>query len=254
MSKKFKLTLLILIISVVFVSVSFAEPITIPKITLGVEEATEPQDTVTTIQIILLLTVLTLAPSILVLMTSFTRIVIVLSFLRSAMGTNQMPPNQVMVGLALFLTFFIMSPTFAAINDNALQPYLANEISQQEAYDNAIKPIKEFMLGQLRGEDDLALFVEIAELKDVPEDLTELPLTIIIPSFIISELKIAFQMGFVIYIPFLIIDMIVSSTLMSMGMMMLPPSLISMPFKLLLFILVDGWNLVIKTVVTGFVR
>ena len=131
---------------------------------------------------------------------------------------------------------------------------MANEISQQQAYDNAIKPIKDFMLGQLRGEDDLALFVEIAELKDVPEDLSELPLTIIVPSFIISELKIAFQMGFVIYIPFLIIDMIVSSTLMSMGMMMLPPSLISMPFKLLLFILVDGWNLVIKTIVTGFVR
>jgi len=254
MSKKFKVTLLILLISTLFISVSFAEPLTIPKITLGVEEAAEPQDTVTTIQVILLLTILTLAPSILVLMTSFTRIVIVLSFLRSAMGTNQMPPNQVMVGLALFLTFFIMSPTFAKINDNALQPYLANEISQQEAYDNAVKPIKDFMLSQLRGEDDLALFVEIAELEEVPEDLSDLPLTIIIPSFIISELKIAFQMGFVIYIPFLIIDMIVSSTLMSMGMMMLPPSLISMPFKLLLFILVDGWNLVIKTVVTGFVR
>jgi len=254
MSKKFKVTLLILLISTLFISVSFAAPLNIPKITLGVEEATEPQDTVTTIQIILLLTVLTLAPSILVLMTSFTRIVIVLSFLRSALGTNQMPPNQVMVGLALFLTFFIMSPTFSKINDNALQPYLANEITQQEAYDNAVKPIKDFMLGQLRGDDDLALFVEIAELKEVPEDLSELPLTIIIPAFIISELKIAFQMGFVIYIPFLIIDMIVSSTLMSMGMMMLPPSLISMPFKLLLFILVDGWNLLIKSVVTGFVR
>ena len=254
MSKKIKLTLLILLISTIFISVSFAEPITIPKITLGVEEATEPQDTVTTIQVILLLTILTLAPSILILMTSFTRIVIVLSFLRSALGTNQMPPNQVMVGLALFLTFFIMSPTFAKINDNALQPYLANQISQEEAYDNAIGPIKEFMLGQLRGEDDLALFVEIAELKEVPKDLKDLPLTIIVPAFAISELKIAFQMGFIIYIPFLIIDMIVSSTLMSMGMMMLPPSLISMPFKLLLFILVNGWELVIKTIVTGFVR
>ena len=254
MLKKFKIILLILIVSSVFISISFAEPINIPKITLGIDEATEPQETVTTIQVILLLTVLTLAPSILILMTSFARIIIVLSFLRSALGTNQMPPNQVMVGLALFLTFFIMSPTFNEINNNALQPYLANEISQQEAYDNAVGSIKHFMLSQHRGESDLALFVEIGEIKEVPEDLSELPLTIIVPSFIISELKIAFQMGFLIYIPFLIIDMIVSSTLMSMGMMMLPPSLISMPFKLLLFILVDGWNLVIKTIVTGFVR
>lgn len=254
MSKKFKVILLILIVSTLFVSASFAEPISIPKITLGIDEATEPQETVTTIQVILLLTVLTLAPSILILMTSFTRIIIVLSFLRSALGTNQMPPNQVMVGLALFLTFFIMSPTFSEINDKALQPYLANEIGQQEAYDNAVGSVKNFMLRQLRGESDLALFVEIAELKEVPKDLTELPLTIIVPAFAISELKIAFQMGFVIYIPFLIIDMIVSSTLMSMGMMMLPPSLISMPFKLLLFILVDGWNLVIRTIVSGFVR
>jgi len=254
MLKKFKVILLILIVSTVFISISFAEPINIPKITLGIDEATEPQETVTTIQVILLLTVLTLAPSILILMTSFARIIIVLSFLRSALGTNQMPPNQVMVGLALFLTFFIMSPTFNEINNNALQPYLANEINQQEAYDNAVGSIKHFMLSQLRGESDLALFVEIGEVKEVPEDLSELPLTIIVPSFIISELKIAFQMGFVIYIPFLIIDMIVSSTLMSMGMMMLPPSLISMPFKLLLFILVDGWNLVIRTIVTGFVR
>ncbi len=254
MSRKLKLAFLILIVATVFVSISFAEPVTIPKITLGIDEATEPQDAVNTIQVILLLTVLTLAPSILILMTSFTRIIIVLSFLRSALGTNQMPPNQVLIGLALFLTFFIMSPTFSRVNNEALQPYLANQITQQEAMDNAIVPIKEFMLSQLRGESDLALFVELAELEEVPQDLSELPLTIIIPSFIISELKIAFQMGFVIYIPFLIIDMIVSSTLMSMGMMMLPPSLISMPFKLLLFILVDGWNLVVQTVVTGFVR
>ena len=254
MSKRVKVILLILIAAVIFVSASFAEPIEIPKITIGLDEATEPQDAVNTIQIILLLTILSLAPSILVLMTSFTRIIIVLSFLRSALGTNQMPPNQVLIGLALFLTFFIMSPTLATINEQALQPYLANEITQQEAYDNAIEPIKNFMLGQLRGESDLALFVELAEMTEVPEDLSKLPLTVIIPAFIISELKIAFQMGFVIYIPFLIIDMIVSSTLMSMGMMMLPPSLISMPFKLLLFILVDGWNLVVTTVVTGFKR
>jgi len=254
MSKRVKIILLILIATVIFVSASFAEPIEIPKITIGLDEATEPQDAVNTIQIILLLTILALAPSILVLMTSFTRIIIVLSFLRSALGTNQMPPNQVLIGLALFLTSFIMSPTLATINEEALQPYLANEITQQEAYDNAIEPIKNFMIGQLRGESDLALFVELSEMTEVPEDLSKLPLTVIIPAFIISELKIAFQMGFVIYIPFLIIDMIVSSTLMSMGMMMLPPSLISMPFKLLLFILVDGWNLVVTTVVTGFKR
>lgn len=253
MTKKLKIISLILIISLTLFSVSFATNLTLPTISIGVDNATEPQETVTTIQIILLLTVLTLAPSILILMTSFTRIVIVLSFLRSAMGTAQMPPNQVMIGLALFLTFFIMSPTFSRINDEALEPYLANEITQQEAFDNAVTPLKTFMLSQIRGEKDIALFLELSGEK-APEKLEDLPLTVIIPAFTISELKVAFQLGFIIYIPFLIIDMIVASTLMSMGMMMLPPSMISLPFKLLVFILVDGWNLLISSVVSGFVR
>lgn len=253
MIKKMKIISFILIACFMLFSVSFATNLTLPTITLGVESATEPQETVTTIQIILLLTVLTLAPSILILMTSFTRIVIVLSFLRSALGTNQMPPNQVLIGLALFLTFFIMSPTFSKINNDALQPYLANEITQEVALENAINPIKSFMLGQIRGEKDIALFLELSGEK-APEKLEDLPLTVIIPSFILSELKIAFQLGFIVYIPFLIIDMVVASTLMSMGMMMLPPSMISLPFKLLIFILVDGWNLLITSIVTGFVR
>lgn len=253
MARKFKFFLIIAVISALVMSVSFAEPIAIPKIGLNLEPATEPQDTVNTIQIILLLTVLALAPSILIMMTSFTRIIIVLSFLRNALGTQQMPPNQIMVGLALFLTFFIMAPTFGTINEKALQPYLANEISQQEAFDNAVNPLKEFMIRQIRNESDLALFVNLAGV-EAPESPSDLSIMIIIPAFIISELKIAFQMGFIIYIPFLVTDMIVSSTLMSMGMMMLPPVMISLPFKILLFILVDGWNLVVQSMVSGFVR
>ena len=254
MIRKMKFISIVLIMFLMFSSVSFATTnLTIPTVTIGVDNATEPQETVNTIQIILLLTVLALAPSILILMTSFTRIIIVLSFLRSAMGTSQMPPNQVLIGLALFLTFFIMSPTFAKINTDALQPYLANEITQQEAFDNAVKPLKTFMLSQIRGEKDLALFLELSGEK-APENLEDLPLTIIIPAFTISELKVAFQLGFIVYIPFLIIDMVVASTLMSMGMMMLPPTMISLPFKLLIFILVDGWNLLITSVVSRFVR
>lgn len=253
MRKKSKLFAVILIIAILLFQVAFAEPIAIPKIGLSMEPATEPADAVNTIQIILLLTILALAPSILIMMTSFTRIIIILSFLRNALGTQQMPTNQILIGLALFLTFFIMSPTFAKINDQALQPYLANEISQQEAFNQAILPIKEFMLGQIRGEKDLALFVELSG-QPAPENLSDLSMTVIIPAFILSELKIAFQIGFIIYIPFLVIDMVVSSTLMSMGMMMLPPVMISLPFKILLFILVDGWNLVVQSIVTGFVR
>jgi len=253
MSRKSKLFAVILIVGVLFFQVAFAEPIPIPKIGLSMEPATEPADTVNTIQIILLLTVLSLAPSILIMMTSFTRIIIILSFLRNALGTQQMPPNQIMIGLALFLTFFIMAPTFAQVNENALQPYLANEISQQEAFDQALLPFKNFMLGQIRGESDLALFVELSG-EPAPENLSDLPLTVVIPAFILSELKVAFQIGFIIYIPFLVIDMVVSSTLMSMGMMMLPPVMISLPFKVLLFILVDGWHLIVESIVTGFVR
>ncbi|WP_029689047.1 flagellar type III secretion system pore protein FliP [Thermoanaerobacter sp. A7A] len=214
-----------------------------------VSSVTAPSNMATSLQIVLLLTVLTLAPSILIMMTSFTRIVIVLSFLRNALGLQQMPPNQVLIGLALFLTLFIMAPVGQDINNNAIKPYAEGKITQQEAYQNAIKPLKNFMLKQTR-QNDLNLFVSLAKIKvNNPEDL---PMKVVIPSFIISELKTAFEIGFIIYIPFLIIDIVVASVLMSMGMFMLPPVLISLPFKILLFILVDGWNLVVKSLILGF--
>jgi flagellar biosynthetic protein FliP len=183
--------------------------------------------------------------------TCFTRIIIILSFLRNALGTQQMPPNQILIGLALFLTFFIMTPTFTKINEEAFTPFVSNQITREEAFERAKGPLKEFMIKQIRSEDDLALFVKLAKI-EAPSSAQELPLSIIIPAFILNELKVAFQIGFILYIPFIVIDMIVSSTLMSMGMMMLPPIMISLPFKILLFILVDGWSLVIQTIVTGF--
>ncbi|TCL40143.1 flagellar biosynthetic protein FliP [Anaerospora hongkongensis] len=224
--------------------------IPIPNLNIGVEAANNPQDVALSLQILLTLTVLSLAPSILIMMTSFTRIIVVLSFLRSALGTQQMPPNQVLVGLALFLTFYTMSPYWDVVNTKALQPYLANTITQDAAMTEAMKPMREFMLKQTR-ENDLALFVNLSEMArpNTPEDI---PTTTIIPAFMISELKTAFQIGFLIYIPFIVIDMVVASTLMSMGMMMVPPVMISLPFKILLFILVDGWHLLIRSLVTSF--
>ncbi|MGB9779309.1 MAG: flagellar type III secretion system pore protein FliP [Caldanaerobacter sp.] len=214
-----------------------------------VSSVTSPSNLSTSLQIILLLTVLTLAPSILIMMTSFTRIVIVLAFLRNALGLQQMPPNQVLIGLALFLTLYIMAPVGYEINDNAIKPYVQGQINQYEAYERAEKPLKNFMLRQTR-QSDLALFVNIAKIQvDKVEDL---PMRVVIPAFIISELKTAFEIGFIIYIPFLVIDIIVASVLMSMGMFMLPPVLISLPFKVLLFVLVDGWNLVVKSLILGF--
>lgn len=210
----------------------------------------KPQDYVTSIQILVLLTILTLAPSILIMMTSFTRIIIVLSFIRNALGLQQTPPNQVLIGLALFLTFFIMAPIGSQINSEAIQPFLKEEINQEVAYKNTMEPIREFMFKQTR-DNDIKLFMEMADLKNV-DKLNQIPSRVLIPAFIISELKTAFQIGFIIYIPFLVIDMVVSSTLMSMGMMMLPPVIISLPFKVLLFILVDGWNLITKSLVIGF--
>ncbi|ADD02483.1 flagellar biosynthetic protein FliP [Thermoanaerobacter mathranii subsp. mathranii str. A3] len=210
---------------------------------------TAPSNMATSLQIVLLLTVLTLAPSILIMMTSFTRIVIVLSFLRNALGLQQMPPNQVLIGLALFLTLFIMAPIGQDINNNAIKPYTEGKITQEEAYQNAIKPLKSFMLKQTR-QNDLNLFVSLAKIN--VSNVEDLPMRVVIPAFIISELKTAFEIGFIIYIPFLIIDIIVASVLMSMGMFMLPPVLISLPFKVLLFILVDGWNLVVKSLILGF--
>lgn len=210
----------------------------------------EPGDYVFSLQLLIVLTILTLAPSILIMMTSFTRIVIVLSFIRNALGMQQTPPNQIIIGLALFLTFYIMAPVGQTISAEAIKPYVNEEIDFNDALNNAMKPIREFMFKQTRNKD-LALFLNISE-NGQANSLDDIPNHVLIPAFIISELKTAFQIGFVIYIPFLIIDMVVSSTLMSMGMMMLPPVIISLPFKILLFILVDGWNLVAKSLVLGF--
>lgn len=222
----------------------------IPGVDISIGASDEPQGVATTIQLLLLLTVLSIAPAILVLMTSFTRIVVVLSFVRHAMATQQMPPNQVLIGLALFLTFFVMAPTMGEINDQALQPFISGEISQEEALDEAAVPIKQFMAKHIR-EKDLALFLKYAG-EERPERIEDLSLTVLVPSFAISELKTAFQIGFMIFIPFLIIDMIVASVLMSMGMMMLPPVMISLPFKILLFVLVDGWYLVVQSLLMSF--
>ena len=222
----------------------------IPRIGIEVGEAQTPRDIVNTFEILFVFTILTLAPSILIMMTSFTRIIIVLAFIRNALGTQQTPPNQVLIGLALFLTFFIMAPIGDNINKNAIQPYLDGDIAQERALENAMEPIRNFMFKQTRNKD-LTLFLNMTDI-DTPDALEEVPNRVLIPAFMISELKTAFQIGFLIYIPFIIIDMVVASTLMSMGMMMLPPVIISLPFKILLFIMVDGWNLIVKTLITGF--
>ena len=210
-----------------------------------------------TLQMLMVLTVISLAPSILIMVTSFTRIIIVLHFIRSALGTQTTPPNQVLVGLALFLTFFIMSPVIDKVNTNAIVPFNAGEITQDEAIDAGLLPIRDFMLGQLdtssSGANDLKLFLGIAKVTLTSQSTeADIPTTVIIPAFIINELRKAFIIGFLIYIPFIVIDMVVASTLMSMGMMMLPPTMISMPFKLLLFIMADGWNLIIGELVKTF--
>lgn len=222
----------------------------IPKISIGIEKAKTPGDVAMSLQILFIMTILSLAPSILMLMTSFTRIVIVLHFIRQALGTQQMPTNQVLIGLALFLTFFVMHPVIQKINDIALQPYLHEQIEAKEALVKAQEPIRQFML-KLTREKDLALFVKLAE-NPKPYNQSDIPLRVLIPAFVISELRIAFQIGFMLYIPFLMIDMIVSSVLMSMGMLMLPPIMISLPFKILLFVLVDGWYLIIDSVMKSF--
>lgn len=220
--------------------------------TLGLSLSTNSDETSLsgTLQILLIITVISLAPSILVMVTSFTRIIIVLHFVRTAIGTQSSPPNNVLIGLSLFLTLFIMSPVIAQIKTEAYDPLVAEEITQQEALERGIQPLREFMLKQTR-QDDLRLFMDIAKIEPV-ESVDELSITIIVPAFIISELRAAFIIGFLIYVPFIVIDMVVSSVLMSMGMMMLPPTTISMPFKILLFILADGWNLVIGQLVNSF--
>lgn len=217
---------------------------------ISVFSESDPTNVSTSIKLLLLLTVLSLAPSILILMTSFARIVIVLSFTRTALATQQMPPNQVIIGLALFLTFFIMAPTFQEVNEQALQPLFDEEIGLEEAYERASMPFKEFMAKHTR-QKDLELFLEYNQ-AERPQSIEDISLTTLVPAFALSEIKTAFQMGFMIFIPFLVIDMIVASTLMAMGMMMLPPVMISLPFKILLFVLVDGWYLVMKSLLQSF--
>jgi len=223
----------------------------IPGINISVDSASSPQQVATTLQVIFLLTILTLAPAILIMTTSFTRFVIVLSFLRQAIGTPTAPSNQIVIGLALFLSLFVMMPVWEEVNQVALEPYLDERINQEEFFELATLPVKKFMSNFTR-EKDLALFVRIAKMER-PKNLEEIPIWVMIPAFVISELKAAFQIGFLLYVPFLVIDMVVASILMAMGMMMMPPVMISLPFKLMLFVLVDGWHLILGSMVKSFV-
>ena len=233
-----------------FPAVSHAVTFPIPSLELNVEQAQSPEEVAVVLEIIALLTVLALAPAILILMTPFTRIVVVFHFLRQALGTQQSPPNQVLIGLALFMTFFIYKPVGQAVYQNALNPYMERDIGFGEAFEKAQDPIREFLLINTR-EADLALFVKGADLEK-PETRKDVSLLVLIPAYVISELKTAFIIGFVIYIPFLVIDMVVASVLLSMGMMMLPPIMISLPFKLMLFVLVDGWHLITGSMLDSF--
>ncbi len=228
-----------------------AAGVTLPTVSFGLENSDSPDKVATGLVIVALLTILSIAPSILLMMTSFTRIIVVFGFLRQAVGTQQAPPNQILIGLALFLTFFIMAPVWRQADKTAIEPYLNEEISFKEAMERVQVPVREFMFRQTR-EADLALFAGMARIEN-PEDRDAIPTMVLIPSFMISELKTAFQIGFILFIPFLIIDMVVSSVLLSMGMMMLPPVMISLPFKLLLFVLVDGWNILTGSIVKSFV-
>jgi flagellar biosynthetic protein FliP len=223
---------------------------TLPSLNLGFKSTNNPHEIVSALKIVMILTILTLAPAILIPMTSFTRIIIVLSFVRQALGTQNMPPNQLLVGLSLFLTMFIMAPFFGKINQDALQPFLNNQISQEVAAEKALAPIRVFMFQQTRS-TDLELFVRLSKMEQ-PRTRADVPSTVLIPAFILSELKTAFQIGFIIYLPFLVIDMVAASVLMAMGMMMLPPVVISLPFKIMLFVLVDGWTLLVGSLVKRF--
>ncbi len=242
--------LLICAAVLVMPSAGGAQSIPVPSIRIGVDSSENPQDVAQTLQIVFVLTILALAPSILIMMTSFTRIIIVFSFLRHALHTQQMPSNQILVGMALFLTFYIMMPVWQTINNTALQPYLNEDISFQEALERTSTPLRSFMLKQTR-EKDLALMVSMTE-GSRPDSPADVPMTTLIPAFMVSEVTTAFSVGFIIFIPFLIIDMVVACVLLSMGMMMLPPVMISLPFKLLLFVLVDGWSLLIGSVIKSF--
>jgi flagellar biosynthetic protein FliP len=243
--------LLIALIVLIPVTGWSAQPDNNPSLLqLNLQQGNEPGKVSVVLQIFLLMTVLSLAPSILIMVTSFTRIAIVLSLIRQAIGSNQLPPNQVIIGLALFLSFFIMTPVWKSVHQEALKPYLENRISPQEAFDKAVAPIRKFMARQTR-EKDLALLVDVAKLQR-PKNMEDVPTHVLVPAFIISELKSAFQIGFMLYVPFLIIDMVVASVLLSMGMMMLPPVMVSLPFKLMIFVLTDGWYLIVGSLVKSF--
>ncbi len=233
-----------------FAQQSSSTTIPLPKIGIDIGTSDKPQDISATLQILLLMTVLSLAPSILIMTTAYLRIIIVFSFLKSALGTQNMPPSQLLAGVALFITFFIMAPTWSKVNDQALKPLMDGKIKMQEAYDKGIQPIREFMFQNVRDED-LGMFINLANMKR-PDNRDDLPTYILIPAFALSELRAGFIIGFFLFIPFLMIDMIISSILMSMGMMMLPPMLISLPFKILLFVLVDGWHLIVGSLVRSF--
>jgi len=233
-----------------FASAAQAQENLIPALRFGLDRAAGPQDVALTLQIVFLLTVLTLAPAILILLTSFTRIVVVLSFLRNALGTQAMPPNQVLVGLALFLTFFVMGPTWDGVYSQSVRPYLDGQITQAEALERARPPVQAFLTAHTR-DKDIALFVRLGK-GPRPRTPEEVPFAALVPAFVISELRTAFTIGFFLYIPFLIIDLVVASVLMSMGMFMLPPMMISLPFKLVFFVLVDGWNLVVGSLARSF--
>lgn len=223
---------------------------TIPTVNLSLSAPNSPQQLVTTLNIVIVLTILALAPTIVFVMTSFLRLVVVFSFLRTALGTQTMPPNTILVTLALILTFFIMEPVATKSYNEGIKPYIAEQIGYEEAFTKGVKPFKDFMLKNTR-EKDLALFYRIRNLEN-PKTIDDVPLTVLVPAFMISELKTAFEIGFLLFLPFLVIDMVVSSVLMAMGMMMLPPVMIFMPFKLLIFVLVDGWNLLIQNLVKSF--
>lgn len=249
---------IIFILLILFAATSFAQQtqqtqslsFPLPKLDVQIGSSDNPQDVSVTLQILLLMTILALAPSIMIMTTAYLRIIIVFHFLKSALGTQQMPPGQLLAGVALFVTFFVMAPTWNKVNEEALKPLMDEKITTEEAYNKGIEPIREFMFRNVRDED-LGLFISLANMKR-PDNRSELPTYIVIPAFVISELRTGFIIGFFLFIPFLMVDMIISSILMSMGMMMLPPMLVSLPFKILLFILVDGWNLIIGSVVRSF--
>lgn len=253
MIKKIFSISLVVILLLTLSSIGFCdttEDFKIPKIGINIGQPEGPEEVVNSVKLLVLLTILSLVPSILILTTSFTRIIVVLAFLRNALATQQTPPNQILVGLALFMTFFLMAPIYSDVMDNAVDPYLEGTITQEEAIEIGSKPLKEFMLKQTR-EKDLALFIKMSD-TEIPDERLDVPLTVLIPAFVISELKTAFQIGFLLFIPFIVIDMIVASILMSMGMFMLPPVMISLPFKLLLFVMIDGWHLTIKSLLESF--